>query len=344
MAEPENSKSRSADQDRALYRTVFENTGTATVLIEEDMTISLVNTELTRISGIDKPLVEMKMKFPELIAEQDRDTVIANHYLRRSDPDKAPRNYPCRVKVAGAKIKECLLTVALVEGTKQSVASITDLSKQKDLERQVARISQEERLHVGQLLHDDLGSHLAGVEAMSAILAARLTRSGHQEAGLAEEIKELVNQAIIKTKSLVQGLVPVDVAQTGFMQAIDQYRLGVEKAFSVECAVSGEISASSLEPERLSHLYYIVREAVNNAARHGEATRIDIFFEQSNAFIKARIFDDGKGFDPNDSHFKGVGHQIMKLRADLIGADLEIRPDSDKGTTVQCRIKRIYAS
>nr|NJM04378.1 PAS domain S-box protein [Desulfobacula sp.] len=69
---------------------MFENTGTATVLIEEDMTISLVNSELSRISGLGKEMVENRMKFPDLIAGPDRETVIRNHRLRRQDPDKAP--------------------------------------------------------------------------------------------------------------------------------------------------------------------------------------------------------------------------------------------------------------
>jgi len=118
------------DDSYIRYKTIFENTGTATILIEEDMTISMVNSELARLSGIDKFWIEHKMKFPELIAEEDRERVIANHRMRRENPDLVPRNYPCRVKVANGDIKECILTVALIQGTRQSVASITDISKQ----------------------------------------------------------------------------------------------------------------------------------------------------------------------------------------------------------------------
>jgi PAS domain S-box-containing protein len=332
------------DHAATLYRTLFENTGTATVLIEEDMTISLVNSELSRISGLGKEMVENRMKFPDLIAGPDRETVIRNHRLRRQDPDKAPRNYPCRVIVANGDIKECLLTVALVDGTRQSVASITDLSAQKELERRITRIGEEERRHIGRFLHDDLGSHLAGVEALASLLSSRLARSEHPEAGLAQEIKTLINQAVKKTKHLAQGLVPVDMAATGFMDTLGQYVRHVEKAFGVLCRIHGDISEASLPLDHLTHLYYIVREAVNNAARHSGAGEVDIRFSPEDGDYLVRVSDNGRGFFHGGAPAGGLGHQIMKQRADLIHADLAIHQNDKGGTTVQCRIKNRYAS
>ncbi len=161
------------DQTYIRYKIIFENTGTATILIEDDMTISMVNSELERIAGIGKEQIQGRMKFPELIVEPDREKVMENHRLRRSTPGRAPRNYPCRVMVPNGGVKECILTVALIQGTRQSVASITDVSKQKQLEREFARGSEAERQQMGQILHDDLGSDLAGVKAMSSLLAGQ---------------------------------------------------------------------------------------------------------------------------------------------------------------------------
>ncbi len=332
------------DHTRALYRTIFENTGTATILIEEDMTISLVNSELTRISGIPKDQVEMKMKFPELIDEPDREMVINNHYLRRRHPNRAPRNYPCRVKVADGQIKECLLTVALVKGTGQSVASITDLTLQKRLERQVARISEEERRDMGQILHDDMGSHLAGVEAMSALLAGRLSKAGHPDAGLALEIQGLINDAIRKTKVLVRGLLPADLEKTGFTQALDRYLGTVQKAFGSHCAVTGALPDTVLSLASRTHLYYIVREAVNNAARHGKAEKIDIRITRQDDDLVVDILDDGSGWSSANVHPTGMGQAIMQQRAGLIRAELTISTQQQGGTRVRCRINNIFAS
>ncbi|MBA3010662.1 MAG: PAS domain S-box protein [Desulfobacula sp.] len=332
------------DDTHIRYKTIFENTGTATILIEGDMTISMVNSELTRISGIDKSRVEKKMKFPELIAEGDREKVIANHLLRRRNPGAAPGNYPCRVKVANGEIKECILTVALIPGTQQSVASITDISKQKYLEKEIARISEEERCQMGRVLHDDLGSHLAGVEAMAAILAGRLEKENHPEAALAREISGLVNQAIGKTRAMVRGLLPVNLQSTGFVQAVRQYAAQVERAFGVDCSIRGGNHIDFPDIPALTHVYYIIREAVNNAAKHGGAKKILVWFKDRPLDVTIDVRDDGRGFSGSDGKKKGIGLVIMQHRADLIGARLEILDNRTGGTIIRCRIEKKYLS
>ena len=191
---------------------------------------------------------------------------------------------------------------------------------------------------------DELGSHLAGVEALSSLLSSRLARSEHPDAGLAHEIKALINQAVKKTKHLAQGLVPVDMAATGFMDALGQYVRHVEKAFGVLCRIHGDISEASLPLDHLAHLYYIVREAVNNAARHSGAGRVEIRFSLEDGNHLVRVSDNGRGFFQGETPTGGLGHQIMQQRADLIHADLAIQQNDKGGTTVQCRIKNRYAS
>ncbi|MCP4113993.1 MAG: PAS domain S-box protein [Desulfobacteraceae bacterium] len=332
------------DGSEIRYKTIFENTGTATVLIEDDMTISMVNSELERISGIKKSQVEGRMKFPELIAEADRAKVMNNHRLRRKEGgSNPPRSYPCRVIVPNDEIKECILTVALIQGSRQSVASITDISKQKYLEREISRISEEERRQMGQVLHDDLGSHLAGVEAMSALLAGRLEKQGHADADLAREITGLVNQAIQKTRAMIQGLVPVNLANTGFMTAVQQYCREVEKAFGLTCRVLGRTQEIRFtNTAALTHLYYIIRESVHNAAKHGDAGNIYIRFEENPPDIVIEIEDDGKGMGKADPVRKGIGLVIMEHRADLIGARLKIVENPPGGILIRCRIEKKY--
>jgi PAS domain S-box-containing protein len=294
------------DQTYIRYKTIFENTGTATILIEDDMTISMVNSELERISGIGKADIQGKMKFPDLIAEPDRKKVMENHRRRREDPGAVPRNYPCRVLVPNGGVKDCILTVALIQGTRQSVASITDISKQKQLEREIAKISEDERRQMGQILHDDLGSHLAGVEAMSSLLAGRLEKQGHKDAALAGEIRELVNQAIQKTRAMVRGLVPVRLAETGFMAAVAQLCRDVEKAFGITCRVQDNTGGGRLSnTSALTHMYYIIRESIHNAARHGDAGRIDLVFFEEGPELFMEIRDNGIGMPGKG--FPGIG-------------------------------------
>ena len=345
------------DQTYIRYKTIFENTGTATVLIEDDMTISMVNSELERISGITQHDIQGKMKFPDLIAEPDRERVMENHRRRRKAPGRAPRNYPCRILVPNDGVRECILTVALIQGTRQSVASITDISRQKELEREIAKISEEERRQMGQVLHDDLGSHLAGVEAMSSLLAARLEKEDHKDAVLAGEIRELVNQAIQKTRAMVRGLVPVRLEVGGFMAAVGQMCRDMEKAFGITCRLFDHTCKGRLSnTAALTHIYYIIRESAHNAARHGDAGEIEVVFSDDPPDLIVEIRDNGIGMPDLgrsparedegtcDPARQGMGLTIMQHRADLIGARLDILENGSGGTIIRCQIEKKYLS
>jgi len=72
MAKVKN-RNKSADALRESeneYRTIFETTGTATIIIEEDMTISRVNTEFVRLSGFSKKQIEGKKRFTDFFEQE----------------------------------------------------------------------------------------------------------------------------------------------------------------------------------------------------------------------------------------------------------------------------------
>jgi len=59
-----------------LYRTIFENTGAATVIIEEDMTISLANSVFVSISGFGRGEIEFKKSFFDFLDEKSQRSLI----------------------------------------------------------------------------------------------------------------------------------------------------------------------------------------------------------------------------------------------------------------------------
>ena len=68
------------------YRTIFENTGTATVILEEDTTISLVNGQFEELSGYSREEIEWKKSWTEFIVDEDLERMKKRHYSRRKDP------------------------------------------------------------------------------------------------------------------------------------------------------------------------------------------------------------------------------------------------------------------
>ena len=78
-----------------LYRAIFETTLAATIIIEEDTIISLVNSEFCMMSGYSREEWEGKKSWTEFVIPEDRERMKTYHQLRRIDPKAAPRHYEC---------------------------------------------------------------------------------------------------------------------------------------------------------------------------------------------------------------------------------------------------------
>ncbi len=132
------------DRKRAeeLYQTVFENTGTAMIILEEDTTVSHVNDEMEKIWGYSRDEIEGRVKWPKLVAAEDLEKMLEYHRLRRTDPDSAPRNYEFRFIHKDGGLRDAALTAAMVPGTKKSVVSLRDITEFKKAE-QALRVSEE---------------------------------------------------------------------------------------------------------------------------------------------------------------------------------------------------------
>lgn len=117
-----------------LYRTIFETTGTATIIIEEDMTVSLINGEMERLSGYTREEFEGRYKWFELVHPDDRERMKKFHVLRRMNPELAPRNYEFKLINKQGETRNVMLTIAMIPSTRQSVTSILDITDQKKAE------------------------------------------------------------------------------------------------------------------------------------------------------------------------------------------------------------------
>ena len=142
------------------YRVVFETTGSATVLIEEDDTLILVNSEFVRLSGYQKEEIENKKKWTEFVVPEDLQKLRTQRTLRMQDPAKALRQYEFRFISRSGETFNIYATLDIIPGTRKIIASLTDITNRIRSENLVK--SSLERL-------DTLVSNLpAGVMMVSA--------------------------------------------------------------------------------------------------------------------------------------------------------------------------------
>lgn len=116
------------------YRTVFEKTGTGTVIIEKDRTISLANSKFAKLVGYSEKEIEHRLKWTDFVFHEDIEKMAHWHELRRDNPDKAPTEYEFRLVDRHKNIKYISLVVDIIPGTEQSIASLIDITERKKTE------------------------------------------------------------------------------------------------------------------------------------------------------------------------------------------------------------------
>lgn len=123
-----NRAERKLRQSERKYRTLFENTGAATCIIEGDTTISLVNEQFEKLSGYSKDQIEGEKSWTEFVAEGDLERMKEHHDKRRKKPDSVPNRYDFSFVDADGNVKKGLISIDLIEETSQSIASIFDIT------------------------------------------------------------------------------------------------------------------------------------------------------------------------------------------------------------------------
>ncbi len=221
----------------------------------------------------------------------------------------------------------------LLEGMWMHVLKKCADEEKSRLEGQIIAVSEEERAAIGRDLHDDLCSHLSGVELLSKVLHQKLEQEVPERAGQLARIRDLIKNAIDKTRRLSHGLYPVHIIEYGLEAALEELVVEVENVFRLQCFLDYRNEAFETDGNLVIHLHYILREAVFNAARHGNASRIDVQVHITGDSFLARVKDNGCGFDEKGNR-RGLGFYTMEYRARMIGASMAIRSVLNQGTVV----------
>ena len=216
---------------------------------------------------------------------------------------------------------------------------IRDLTERKRLQKEILEISGREQQRIGQDLHDDLCQQLTAITLLSEILEEKLLDKSLAEAADAGEIHKLIAKAIVQTRLLAKGLLPMEVATDGLLAALDGLASNTEKLAHVSCRVEGQAPVVIRDRAAAVHLYRIAQEAVTNAIKHGRAMHIIIRLSEAKGQVVLSVANDGIGIAQGAIHNGGLGLSIMSSRAESINATLEIRKGERCGTVLTCSMR-----
>ena len=137
---------KALQKSERLYRSLFENTGTATFVAEADFTISQVNAKCEELSGFTREEIEGRMKTTDFVAPEDLEQAIHYHLARREPIDEAPPEYEFNIRNRDGDVRTVFIQTGVIPETNKSIASIIDITPRKKAEEALQESQEKYRL------------------------------------------------------------------------------------------------------------------------------------------------------------------------------------------------------
>jgi two-component system, NarL family, sensor kinase len=229
------------------------------------------------------------------------------------------------------------LATAVVVGLLRTSESASRL-RARELSRRTMQAESEVRRRVAESIHDGPVQELIGLDMI--LSAARGEPDEVQVGNLIDEARDLVSRNVRALRDEIVELGPYAFQEMSFETAIENCLPVWQRRYGFEVRLA--IERVDLPPEIAGDLFRIAQEAVVNAGRHAEATRVEISLRTVGRQIELRVADDGQGFSGMNGmdRINGVssepGHlglASMRERAELLDGELTIE-SSDRGTRV----------
>jgi signal transduction histidine kinase len=213
-----------------------------------------------------------------------------------------------------------------------------EIVARKELERKMALAEGRERREIGQEIHDGLCQHLTGTALKARIVATELQRQGSDTMERAGEVVGLLNNGIKIAREIARGLFSSDLEGEELLPALDMLATRTSRDHAIQCELVNDTNLF-IPSDKGTQLYWIAREAVNNAVTHAKASRIQIRLKNSGDHLTLSILDDGLGLKSVDAAPDGIGLQVMARRAELAGGNLVLGQSEWGGAVVCCKIR-----
>lgn len=326
---------------------VLETSVDAIITIDRVGTMLIVNSAAERLFQYDRADL-IGSPIAKLMPEPDR----SQHpqYIDRFLKTGEARIIGIGREVVGKKADGTLFPLELsvsqldLDGEIYFTGVMRDITKRRNLELEVLRISDFERQRIGQDLHDGLGQMLTGISLITQHLARKLDQQSNALANEANEIVSHLQEADRFARALSRTLVPIPVDEKGLERTFQTLCSQIGRLYDVTCDFLADESAiANVEriPRAATNIYRIIQEATTNAVRHGSSTKLSISLRENSQGIQLTIRDNGNGFSGDEKESNGLGIQSMRYRAHILGGKLRIdRLEAHGGVRIVVTIPR----
>lgn len=216
--------------------------------------------------------------------------------------------------------------------------------RQQRLEELVARlfeVQEEERRRVAYQLHDGLAQVAAAAHQHLQAFAAHYPPTQPEAQAALQRGLSLVQRSVRETREAIAGLRPTVLDDLGLFAALDIEANALRhEGHAVTC--QNTTPTERFTPVVETALFRIAQEALTNVRKHaGLQANVNITLGSPDGQTLMIIQDDGRGFSSHSSTpqtrapGEKIGLEVMRERAQLVGAQLQINSNEEQGTTVR---------
>ncbi len=239
--------------------------------------------------------------------------------------------------------KRCIETRAFVRDITEKKKAEASEKHEKELQllsSHIISIQEKERRRISRELHDEAGQALTAMKINIEMMEKNIPGSATNIRERLAETKQLVIHTLQEMRSLAFDLRPSLLDHFGALAAIREYSKNYSDRTNINVQVRGENIVERFSPEIDILLYRCAQEALNNVAKHSEATGVIIEIVQEEQEVCMRIKDNGKGFDivdPFEGNMNGSGIGLfgMRERVALLNGSIRIHSEENKGSEIE---------
>ncbi|PKN32957.1 MAG: hypothetical protein CVU61_15775 [Deltaproteobacteria bacterium HGW-Deltaproteobacteria-19] len=348
---------RALQESEANYRTIFENTGTATLIVEDYGTILLVNRQFEHLSGYPKVDIENKMTWTDIVHPEDLEKARERRQADRTDTEGRIPNWEFRVIDRQGDIRDIMARMAAIPSTPRVVISLLDITHLRRAEQKILATNEmlrsltselvmteeRERRRIAVELHDHIAQTLALAKMEMDALSHRAAGSGMEAS--CGRISDMLRQSIQETRSLIREISPSVLYELGLNEAVLWLADQFQSKHGLDVNVADGLGNEELEQDLQVLLFRTVRELLMNVVKHARAGKAWVTLEQVADNIAVSVRDDGSGFhmsgsSQDEQEMGGFGLFSIRERVRHLGGRLIIESAEGKGTRVRLEVPK----
>lgn len=386
MSEPLSAEARGIIAENARLKGIIRCATEAIITIDASQTIVIFNPMAEKLFGcpahealgapLERFIPERYRAVHQRQVEKFGATGVSDRQMGRRLPLFGLRadgsEFPIEASISQLVDGDTRLFTVMLRDITERVKSEAELQASRNelrlLSANLQNAREQEQLRIARELHDDLGQRLSAlkmdVSALHAEIAQAASMAAREALGRSERMEKIVaagsaallartavmqrslDATVASVRRIASDLRPVMLDDLGLVAATEWLASEWRTRYGIIVRLALEVGLSEFRPEAATAIFRIIQEALNNVARHADATRAEVGIGYEGPDCIVRIADNGCGagesqMAPSAGEPRhAFGLLGMSERARLLGGELVCESPAAGGFVVTATLPR----